>query len=123
MSIVKIKVLKKVYETKDGGRKFDKYFAPVNIIVKGEEEKGLQSKTLTVKFVREVKPQTGIFVGDENTISLPYIFKQEINPKTGKLEYPVIWIRGYDKIKPLPKKPNTSCVPVVDDDNDEETEF
>ena len=125
---LKIKVIEKTYQKKNGKGTFGKFFTPVNIIVMGEEEKGLQAKTLEVKFKKPLVPQKGVYVfNNEDEYSLPYVFEikeVEMEDGTTRIDYPTCWIRGYKEIRPLPKKKNTSCVPVVDDEeNIEDTEL
>ena len=128
MKELKIKVIAKTYKKSNGTGTFEKFFTPVNIIVLGEEDKGLQAKAIQVKFKKGIVPQKGIYVfNNDDEFSLPYVFEiKEVEQKDGstKIEYPVCWIRGYKEIRPLPKKKNNSCIPVVDDDeNVEDTEI
>ena len=108
MKEIKLKVLSKKVEVEKDGKKrsFLRYFAPVKIVVKGEEDKGRQSKQITVKFKQSVQtPNVRFFIltCEENDISCPFAW--EIKTKEdGKKEYPVIWIRGYKSFEALSSK-------------------
>lgn len=91
----KLLLMSKINQTADG-RKFRKFFTTMNIIVKGEEEKGLQQKTLNVKFDKEISTKDfvrGIVQVDENKIEIPYKWEVKEDPKTGKKRFPTIWIK------------------------------
>ncbi len=126
--MLSLKVLSKKQEfEKDGKKKsFRTYFTPVHIIVKGEEDKGLQSKTLKVKFTQDVRiPEANNFMLvvdiDKKQISIPE--KYEVTEKDGKKEYPTVWIRGYDSYTPLHRKTNSNTAfGVVFDSDDEVSE-
>lgn len=116
-----LKVLStKVSIEKDGKKKsFLRYFAPVKMVVKGEEESGKQKKKVTVKFTEDVElPKNARFFmltvdTEKDQISCPRIWEvKEKEDKDGNkvLEYPVIWIRGFEEIKELPRKPITEDV-------------
>ena len=121
----KLLLMTKNYTTKDG-RKFKRYFTHVNIIVEGEEEKGLQKKSMTIKFSRDVdtKPlKRGILVVADSDISIPYKWKiKESHDENGNLktEYPVIYIKGYESFEE--RHPETTAKFDLEDEADEEFE-
>lgn len=91
----KLLLMSKMNQTADG-RKFRKFFTSMNIVVKGEEEKGLQQKTLNVKFDEKVNTKDfvrGIVQVDENKIEIPYKWEVKEDTKTGKKRFPTIWIK------------------------------
>ena len=94
MSNVKLLLMSKL-ENGQNRQKFRKFFTCMNILVKGEEDKGLQEKTLNVKFKREVNTNgfiRGIVEVKEDKISIPFKWEIKIDEKTGKKKYPTIWI-------------------------------
>ena len=126
--MLQVKILsKKVTVEKDGKKKsFIRYFTRVKMVVKGEEENGKVLKSLTVKFTEDASKQlpkdARFFVlGLEKPVEqlgCPRFYEvKEKEDKDGNkiLEYPVVWIRGFDKYEDLPQKPIT-------DDVDFETE-
>ena len=93
--------------------KFPSWWTPVTIMVKGEEEKGLQSKGLNVRFTKEADKKLpvnfngGILViKDGSKINFPYVY-QITKGEDGEDQYPVVWIRDFDEILPLPQIENT----------------
>lgn len=119
--LIKIKVLAKTHE-KDG-RKFKSYFSPVMIKVEGMGDE-LQSKGITVKFCKEAKEKAkaGYFFCTPEQFSAPYVYKVTKNAKTGKDEYPTIFIKDFVDYKPLPAN-NSTCVFIDDEEEIEETEL
>ena len=95
--MIRLLLKSKKKQSKDG-RQFRTYFTDVMIVVKGEESKGKQRKTLTVKFDKDC-PNTsklvrGFLTVDEKDIDLP--FKYQIVEKDGKPSYPSIYIRKFE---------------------------
>lgn len=129
MSLVKIKLLSKSVNV--NGKKFRRFFTPVNIVVKGEEEKGKQSKNLTVKFTKDcVLPKDtkfAIITADmsKGQISLPTIY-EITEDKDGNSIYPVVWLRGFTDCKPIAPKVDMSNIDFdlgEDEDDTEELEI
>jgi len=124
----KIKVLSKVRTIKVNGkdRKITDYYTPCNIVVTGEESKGKQRKCITVKFRKEIDlPKNfrfGLFELDTEKQHANPPTKYEIKVKEdGTKEYPVLWIRGYDKLTVLKPKVDYSTVEFDSDVDDAET--
>lgn len=109
--------VEKVIKGKPKKVEFLRYFAPVKMLVKGEESKGKQAKSLTVKFTKDVQlPKDArffILTVDESKgqIGCPFIYEVTEDEDGNKI-FPVIWIRGYEDIKLL--KSNTSISNHVD---------
>lgn len=108
MKEIKLKVLSKKVEVEKDGKKrsFLRYFAPVKMVVKGEEDKGRQSKQITVKFRQSVQiPNARFFIltCNESDISCPFAYEIKTTDD-GKKEYPVCWIRGYQSYEVLSSK-------------------
>lgn len=116
---VKLLLKSKKKQTKDG-KEFRTFFTSVMILVKGEEEKGKQRKTLTVKFAEGVKTKDlirGIVTCDAKDIDLP--FKYQIKEKNGKPSYPSIYIRNYKSYEE--KRGESSIEFITDEDETEDT--
>lgn len=134
---IKLKVLSK--KVKNGNKSFLRYFTYLKMIVVGQEEKGKQEKSLTVKFTEECSNRLRTIDKDlrffvltidlnKDQLSCPrkYEIKQEENEKTGEMEdvYPVVWVRGFEKVEKLPQKPLTDDVEFdTDEEPTEETEI
>lgn len=125
-----LKVLSKKVEVEKDGKKrtFLRYFAPVKIIVKGEEDKGLQKKSLTVKFTTDVTlPKDARFMiltvdESKKQISCPFVYEVK-EDEDGNLEFPVIWIRGYENIRLLTSNDSISNHVQFETEDTEEVEI
>lgn len=130
---IKLKILSK--KVKVNKKTFLRYFTYVKMLVVGEEEKGRQEKSVTVKFTEEVSkvlPNDRFFIltvdTEKNQFSCPrkYEIRQEEDEKTGEMKdvYPVLWVRGYDNYEKIDSKPITDDVEFVcDEEPTEETEI
>jgi len=118
--MVKLLLKSKKKKTKDG-RQFRTYFTDVMIVVKGEESKGKQRKTLTVKFDKECqgvsKLVRGYLTVKEADIDMP--FKYQIVQKDGKDSYPCIFIRKFESYEE--KKGASTIQFLTEEDETEET--
>lgn len=133
MSLVKIKVLSTKVQV--GKKSFLRYFTYLNLVVVGEEEKGKQKKSVTVKFIEEVSknlPKDRFFIltvdTNKDQISCPrkYEVRQIEDKKTGEMkdDYPILWVRGYEEFTPIKPRPITDDVEFcVDEEPTEETEI
>lgn len=121
--MIKIQLLSKDVKSKDGTRKFRTFFTPVNIVVKGEEDKGAQKKYLTVKFkdgVEHSNLKRGILTCKDEDIWIPYVYEITENQETGKKEFPTVWVRGYEDYQVTKSNRQNTCVPILDEvDTDE----
>ena len=124
----KMLLMSKQKTTNDGKRKYRKFFTYVDIEVKGEEEQGLQTKSITVKFDRSVDTSgftRGILTLDEKDVDKPY--KYEVKEKVkedGTIEksYPHIFIKkvlNYEERKPK----STAQFNLMDEEETEEIEI
>ena len=115
--MIELLLKSKKKQAKDG-RQFRTYFTDVMIVVKGEEEKGKQKKTLTVKFDQGVNTKDivrGLVQVEEKDIDLP--FKYQVKEKDGKETYPTIYIR---KIAKYEERKGASTIEFLLDENDTE---
>ena len=118
MNEIKLLLKSKKKTTSDGKKQFRTYFTSVLILVKGEEEKGKQRKTLTVRFDDSVNTKDlvrGIVTVEEKDIDLP--FKYQVQHKDGKDTYPYIYIR---KIKSYEEKRGQSSIEFITDEDETE---
>lgn len=113
-------LLKSKKQKASNGATFRRFFTDVKILVKGEEEKGKQRKSITVKFDKSVdtsKLVRGFITCNEADIDLP--FKYQIQEKDGKPSYPTIYIR---KIENYEEKRGQSTIEfLTEEDETEET--
>lgn len=130
---ISLKILSKKVEIEKNGKKksFLRYFAPVKMLVKGKEEDGKVKKSLTVKFTENVElPKNARFFiltvdTAKNQISCPRVYEvKEKEDEDGNkvLEYPVIWIRGFEEINVLEAKSRPITDDVEFETEDTETE-
>ena len=125
---MKVKVLVSNKQTKDG-KKFVSYWTPVHIqVFEGEEDKGVQKKGLTLNFSKEaekklpVKFNGGILECKGEDVIAPYVYKITKDEKTGKDNYPNVYIKDFDSVEPLPKREST-CVFDIDEQDTEESDI
>ena len=117
---VKLLLKSKKKKAKNGAQ-FRTFFTDVMILVKGEEEKGKQKKTLTVKFDKTVNTSElvrGYLTVDDKDIDLPFkylVLKRE----DGSDSYPVIYIHKYEKYEE--KRGNSTITFLTEEDETEET--
>lgn len=113
-------LLKSKKKKASNGAQFRTFFTDVMIVVKGEEEKGKQRKSITVRFDKAIdvsKLVRGYIEVENKDIDLP--FKYQIIEKDGKESYPSIFIR---KIKSYEEKKGASTIEfITDEDETEET--
>ena len=129
--MIKLLLKSKKKKAKNGAT-FRTYFTDVMIVVKGEEEKGKQRKTLTVKFDKGVdtsKLVRGFITCEEQDIDLPFKY-QVLTKDDGKLSYPNIFVRkiqsyeenkGKSTIEFITEEDETEDT-VIDEDEVEEVE-
>lgn len=119
--MIKLLLKSKQKKTKDGKKKFRTYFTDVMIVVKGEESKGKQRKTITVRFDKDC-PNTknlvrGYITVDEKDVDMPY--KWQIVKKDDKDSYPSIYIRKFENYEEVKGKSTIEFL--LDEDETEET--
>lgn len=126
--ITKLLLMSKQQTRADGKSKYRKFFTYMDIEVKGEEEKGLQLKSITVKFDTPVDTKNfirGILTVDEKDIEIPYKYeiKEEVQKDgTVKKKYPYIYVKkviNYEDRKPK----STGTFNLMDEAETEETEI
>ena len=130
--MVKLLLKSKKKRAKNGAQ-FRTFFTDVMIVVKGEESKGRQKKTLTVKFDKAVdtsKLIRGFITCEDADIDLP--FKYQVKTKEdGKVSYPTIYIRkiasyeenkGKSTIEFITEESETEDTVIDEDEEVEEVE-
>ena len=114
-------LLKSKKKKAKNGAQFRTFFTDVMILVKGEEEKGKQKKTLTVKFDKTVNTSElvrGYLTVDDKDIDLPFKY-QVLKREDGSDSYPVIYIHKYEKYQE--KRGNSTITFLTEEDETEET--
>ena len=117
---MKIKVLK------SKKTKYDAYFTPVKIMVKGEEEKGQQEKTINVKFSESAEKKLpvgfkgGIIDVNGEDVNFPYVYEVKYDEEKSKEIYPLVYFKELNSVTPLKPRENT-CEFLVDEEETEET--
>ena len=117
---VKLLLKSKKKKAKNGAQ-FRTFFTDVMILVKGEEEKGKQRKSLTVKFDKAVNTTNlirGYLTVDEKDIDLPFKY-QVLKREDGSESYPIIFIRKYENYEE--KRGNSTITFLTEEDETEET--
>ena len=136
MSQIKFVLFKSNKTTKDG-KKFSAYSTNMNLLVKGEEEKGLQSKKIDVKFdksllgrIEEIKGR-GDLICEASDVNAPSVYQvTEKIGKDGKVElkkdgtpkkvYPSVYVSNYVEYRFNPKKASQSAFVTCEDLDGEE---
>ena len=115
---MKIKVLKSKKTS------FPSYFTPVMIVVKGEEDKGEQSKGLKIVFSKEADKKLpvdfkgGILEVKGEDVNYPFIYEIKKN-EDGEDDYPFVYIKNFESITPLKPRENTCRFIGVEEDTEE----
>lgn len=117
---MKIKVLKSKKTS------FPSYYTPVMIQVKGEEEKGEQTKGLKVVFSKEADKKLpvdfkgGVLECDGEQVNFPFIYEIK-KGENGEDDYPFVYIKDFKSITPLKPRTNTCRFLVDEEETSEET--
>lgn len=117
--MVQLLLMSKQAKTKDG-KKFRRFWTKALILVKGEESKGKQEKSLTVKFDEGITTKDfvrGILTCEEKDIDLPFVYQIK-KDENGKDRYPYIQVHKVAKFEE--RKPKSTIEFKLDDE--EETE-
>lgn len=126
--INKLLLMSKQQARADGKSKYRKFFTYMDIEVKGEEDKGLQLKSITVKFDKSIDTSNfvrGIITLDDKDFDVPYRYevKEEVLPNGDvKKRYPHIYIKkiaSYEDRKPK----STGKFNLMDEAETEETDI
>ena len=116
--MVQLLLMSKQAKTKDG-KKFRRFWTRVLILVKGEEEKGKQVKSLTVKFDEGVATKDfvrGLITCEEKDIDLPFVYQIKKDEETGKDRYPYIQIHKVTKYEE--RKPKSTIEFCLEDEEE-----
>lgn len=111
----------------DGKKKFRTFYTKMNLLVKGEEEKGKQPKSVTVKFTSDVDSKNisrGLLTCAVKDVGFPRVYeikREEQEDGTMKDVYPVVWIRGYKSFEE--KEYDVENPFITDEEETEETEI
>lgn len=122
MADIKLQLFsKKVNTTKKGKTiNFRTFFTKMNLVVAGEEDKGKQTKYITVKFRKTIDTSKfirGYLICDPKDVNAP--FKYEVTTdENGDTLYPTLWVRGYKEyIEKVQSHVQSDFI--IEDDQDE----
>lgn len=118
--MVQLLLMSKQAKTKDG-KKFRRFWTKVLILVKGEENKGKQERSLTVKFDEGVSTKEfvrGLVTCEDKDIDLPYVYQIKKDEETGKDRYPYIQIHKVAKYEE--RKPKSTIEFCLEDEGETE---
>lgn len=130
-----IKILVFSKQGKVKGKTFFNYRTSMNIVVKGEEDKGLQKKTVDVKFrqTANIPGKTigkdylrGYLVCEDSKVDAPIVWAiKEVVNEDGETvrKYPAVWIsevKGYTEAE---KRAAQSAFVLEDEPSDEESDL
>lgn len=110
-----------------GKNKIPTYYTKMNLLVVGEEEKGKQLKSVTLKFTSDVDSKnitSGLLTCVVKNVGFPrkYEIIDEIQEDgTVKKVYPTVWIRGYKSFEEIEMDVDNPFV--TDEEETEETEI
>ena len=105
-----------------GKNKIATYYTKMMIIVKGEEEKGKQLKSVTLKFTSDVDNKnitSGMLTAIVKDVSFPRVYEITIDEETGKKVYPTVWVRSYKSFEEIEQDVENPFV--IDEPDTEET--
>lgn len=121
---IKLPIRSKMLKTADGKRSFKTFTTRMNLEVEGEEEKGKQVKTITVKFVKDIDTKNikrGYLIAKASDINAPFKYKITVD-ENGDKQYPVVWVRGYIKyVEQIAEHKQSDFV--IDEEDTEEVEL
>lgn len=107
-----------------GKNKIPTYYTKMMIAVKGEEEKGKQRKSVTLKFVSDVDSKnitSGLLTAVVKDVSFPRVYEITTDEETGKKKYPTVWIRSYKSFEEIEQDVENPFI--TDEPETEETEI
>lgn len=112
---------------KKGKNSIPTYYTKMKLVVVGEEEKGKQTKSVTLKFRSDVDSKnvtSGLLTCVLKDISYPRVFEiKEIEQEDGtiKKEYPTVWVRAFKSFEEIEMDVENPFV--TDEEETEETEI
>lgn len=130
--LIKILVTSRNVKTKDGKKKFKSFKTKMELVVKGEEEKGKQIRWITTYFAGEQDTKSitrGLLTVKVSDIKYPKIY-EITKDENGNDVYPSVTIFNYsafeEKLKdvdnPFVTDEQETSETEIDDSNDEELE-
>lgn len=124
--LIKIQISRMNRKSKDGKRKWIEFRTKMNLVVKGEEEKGKQDKWVTVQFDESINTKElsrGVLTVKVADISFPRVYeiKDVTDETTGEIKkkYPVVWVNAFKEFHAVEREIEN---PFVTDGFDEESE-
>lgn len=117
------------------GKTFFNYRTSMNLIVKGEEDKGLQKKTVDVKFRQTAKIEgknlgrdylRGYLICEDTKVDAPAIYSiKESENDDGDIvrKYPAVWISEVKGFTEAERRATQSAFVLDDEPSDEESDL
>ena len=120
------------------GKTFFNYCTSMKLLVKGEEDKGLQKRTVDVKFRQTVKIDgknlgkdylRGVLTCESTKVDAPTIYqiKEVVDADTGDIierKYPAVWVSDVISYEETAKEAKQSAFVLEDDEPEaEETDL
>lgn len=109
---------------KKGKNTIPTFYTKMNLVKKGEEEKGKQICSVTVKFTSDVDSRNitfGFLTAYVKDVGFPRVYeiKHDVPQEDGtvKDEYPTVWIRGYKSFEQVEQEIEN---PFITDEEDTE---
>lgn len=127
--LIKIQISRMNRKSKDGKRKWIEFRTKMNLVVKGEEEKGKQDKWVTVQFDESINTKElsrGLLTVKVADVSFPRIYeiKDVKDEETGEIKkkYPVVWVNAFKEFHAIEREIENPFVTDGFDDESEDTE-
>lgn len=117
-------ITKRNRKSQDGKKKWIEFRTPMNLVVKGEEEKGKQKRWINVKFSDDCDTKTlsrGLLTVRVGDISFPKVYEITEDQTTGKKKYPYVYINEYREFRNVEKEIDNPFV--TDESETDETEI
>ena len=112
---------------KKGKNNIPTYYTKMNLVKKGEEEKGKQLCNVTVKFTSDVDSKnitSGLLTAVVKEVGFPRIWEvteEQQDDGSMKKVYPTVWIRGYKSFEEVERDIENPFV--TDEEETEEVEI
>lgn len=128
--LIKIQISRMNRKSKDGKRKWIEFRTKMNLVVKGEEEKGKQDKWVTVQFDESINTKElsrGVLTVKVADISFPRVYEiKEITDETTgetKKKYPVVWVNAFKEFHAVEREIENPFVTDGFDETEDESEI
>ena len=124
--LIKIMITKRNRKSEDGKKKWVEFKTPMNLIVKGEEEKGKQKRWVIVRFDENIDTKhlsRGLLTVKVADISFPKIYEITTDEKTGKPKYPRVYVNAYKEFREVELEVENPFVTEEDEESENDSEI